>query len=54
MLDLTGMTSVTSFSDVLAHMTQVGSSAVIDLRAGDTITLSGVHTTELHADDFVF
>lgn len=54
MLDLEGIASVRSFADVQAHLTQIGNDAVIDLGGGDTVRLSGVHTSDLQADDFVF
>jgi hypothetical protein len=54
LLDLSGIVSVVGFADVQAHLIQVGNDAVINLGGGDTITLSGVHATDLHADDFIF
>lgn len=43
-----------AFSDVLAASTQVGANVVIDLGAGDTITLQGVTLANLNAGDFAF
>lgn len=43
-----------SFAEVMAATTQVGADAVIDLGAGDTITLKNVAAASLHADDFIF
>ena len=54
-IDLTGLTGITQFSD-LTISDDANGNAVIDLSAqgGGSITLTGVSTSELDADDFVF
>ncbi|MFO1376881.1 MAG: putative Ig domain-containing protein [Steroidobacteraceae bacterium] len=53
-IDLSGVTNPdwTSFADVQAHTTQIGSDAVIDFGGGNTITLVGVAAASLTAADF--
>ncbi|RQY93163.1 Ig-like domain repeat protein [Burkholderia stagnalis] len=54
-IDLVGFTGITSFSDVQAHMTDdANGNAVIALGDGATITVTGVHATDLTSDNFVF
>ncbi|RQY33825.1 Ig-like domain repeat protein [Burkholderia stagnalis] len=54
-IDLVGFTGITSFSDVQAHMTDdANGNAVIALGDGATITVAGVHATDLTSDNFVF
>ncbi|WP_256261997.1 beta strand repeat-containing protein [Burkholderia ubonensis] len=54
-IDLVGFTGITSFSDVQAHMTDdANGNAVIALGDGATITVTGVHSTDLTSDNFVF
>jgi VCBS repeat-containing protein len=43
-----------SFSDVMAHAHQSGNSTIISLDAQDSITLSHVQLTGLHASNFAF
>lgn len=42
-----------TFSQVLARATDVGANVVIDLGAGDSVTLLGVHEAQLRAVDFI-
>lgn len=42
-----------TFSQVLARARDVGANVVIDLGAGDSVTLSGVHEAQLRASDFI-
>ncbi len=51
---LSGITSVSSFSDVLAHLSQVGSNAVLNFGTGETLTLQNVSVSQLTAADFQF
>jgi len=53
-LDLSALTNPdwTTFNDILALTTQVGSDALIDLGNGNSITLVGVTKASLTADDF--
>ncbi|MEL6241162.1 MAG: hypothetical protein AAFY74_16730 [Pseudomonadota bacterium] len=61
-IDLSGVTTITSFADLAAnHMTQQGADVVIsDLNPGTTaagpltITLAGVDIADLDANDFLF
>jgi hypothetical protein len=47
--------SVTDFADLKAHhLTQIGSSVVIDGTHGDSITLEHVKLNTLDASDFLF
>lgn len=43
-----------NFAAVQNNMPQVGANTVITHDANDTITLLGVHPTNLHASEFVF
>ncbi len=54
-IDLTGLTGITQFSD-LSISDDANGNAVIDLssQGGGSITLTGVSTSDLDADDFVF
>jgi hypothetical protein len=47
-----GINGITSASSVLAHVTDVGGNAVIDLGGGNTITIVGVVKADLDAGDF--
>jgi Ca2+-binding RTX toxin-like protein len=51
LIDLTDHSGANDFGGIVA--TQVGSDTLIDLGA-DSITLLGVSTGDLHADDFIF
>jgi len=52
---LRGVTGITSFADLSAnHMSQVGTSVVIEDGAGLTITLLNVDIADLGAGDFIF
>ena len=53
-IDLSALSSLTSFAQLSTHMTQVGADVVIDALGGNTITLLGVSLAELDAGDFVF
>ena len=53
-LDLHATThDFTTFADVLGHAHQVGTSTVIDLGGGDSVTLLHVHKAALTTDDFI-
>jgi Ca2+-binding RTX toxin-like protein len=51
-IDLSAIAGL-SFDWLMAHATSVDGNAVLDLGNGDTMTLLGVSTSSLHADDFV-
>ena len=53
-IQLDGFTAYSSFADVAPHITNDGSNAVIDLGNSQTITVTGVAATQLHASDFLF
>jgi hypothetical protein len=54
-VDLIGYSGFTSFADVQAHMADdANGNAVITLGDGQTITLDGVHSSDLTGDNFVF
>ncbi|OLP58699.1 hypothetical protein BJF93_17915 [Xaviernesmea oryzae] len=54
-LDLAGLSSITSFADLKAnHMTQVGKDVLIDSLEGDTILLKNVKLAQLDKMDFHF
>ena len=54
-IDVSGVTSLTNFTEVLTATTDDGGgNIVIDLGGGSTLTLTGVIKTELASDDFVF
>ncbi|MDQ0319396.1 Ca2+-binding RTX toxin-like protein [Pararhizobium capsulatum DSM 1112] len=54
-LDLTGLSSITDFKDLVKnHMTQQDGYVYIDGLNGDSITLKNVKLAHLHADDFLF
>ena len=48
-----GQHHFTTLSDILAHTTQNGADAVIDLGAGNTLTLKNVQASALTAGDFI-
>lgn len=45
---------VSTFSDTMAHATQVGSDVVFDFGNGDTLTLENIQISDLAANDFAF
>jgi hypothetical protein len=47
-------TQFSSFNDLLSHTHQVGADLVMTYDAADTITLTAVQLTSLHASDFAF
>lgn len=54
-VDLSGMTSITSFSDLKNnHMSQFGGDVVINGGGGDKLTLVGIDIADLNANDFLF
>ncbi len=54
-IDLSGLSAITSFADLTAnHLSQAGGNAVIQAPGGYRITLLGVGTGDLGADDFIF
>lgn len=53
-IDLTGMSGIDDFADVLALATDDGLTTTIDFGGGDTILLSNVLVGQLHQNDFVF
>lgn len=55
MIDLSGVSAISSFDDLQAnHLQQVGADVVIDDEQGTTITLEGVDLNTLDAGDFLF
>ena len=52
-IDLTGVSSVHSFADVLSHATDNGTNTVIGFGGGNFIRLNDVLVGDLHADDFL-
>ncbi len=48
------MTEMTSYSDVLARMTEDGGNTVITFDNGDSVTLQGVSNASLSSSDFVY
>ena len=52
-ISLGAFQSVSTFADILARATQVGSDTVINFGGGDTLTLRNVARSSLSADDFV-
>jgi Ca2+-binding RTX toxin-like protein len=59
-LDLTGVTTVHTFTALSALMTDSGSDVVINFGGGNTVTVEGIHKADLVADhvshpaDFLF
>ncbi|RQZ10058.1 Ig-like domain repeat protein, partial [Burkholderia sp. Bp9031] len=54
-IDLVGFTGIASFSDVQAHLADdANGNAVLTLGDGATITVTGVHSTDLTSGNFVF
>jgi VCBS repeat-containing protein len=53
-IELVGISGFLSFLDVQANSTQVGANTVIDLGAGNSVTLSDTLLESLHQDDFIF
>ncbi|UVC12161.1 hypothetical protein IHQ71_29405 (plasmid) [Rhizobium sp. TH2] len=54
-LDLKAMTSIADFADLKAdHVSQKGSSVLINAGHGDTITLAGLNIKDLGSSDFLF
>jgi hypothetical protein len=51
---LSGISGVSSYSDVLSHLSQVGSDAVLNFGSGETLTFHSVSTSSLSAADFQF
>jgi hypothetical protein len=51
---LSGINGVLSFNDVLAHLSQVGSNAVLNFGAGETLTFQNVSVSNLTSADFQF
>lgn len=51
---LSGFSHVSSFADVLSHLTQVGSNAVLNFDAGQTLVFQNVSTSSLNSGDFQF
>jgi Ca2+-binding RTX toxin-like protein len=48
-------TDIRSYADVLAHTTDTAAGLVISVNGGaDSITLAGIHLSQLNADDFLF
>jgi hypothetical protein len=52
-IDIYGISSLSNFSSVISHTTQVGTSAVIS-NGGSSLTLAGVNKASLTASDFMF
>ena len=54
-IDLTGVSSVSTFADVLAIASDDGfGNTVIDFGGGDSIWIESVQVGDLHEDDFIF
>jgi len=53
-IDLSGHSGANSFTEVQTAATQVGADTVIDLGAGDSVTLIGINVNDLDQDDFLF
>ena len=51
---LSGFTGVSSYQDLLSHLSQVGSNSVLSFGNGDTLTLQNVSLSSLDASDFQF
>jgi len=52
LLDLTGVTEINSFADVVSQSSQVGADVVIDFGGGNTLTLQNTFIASLQ-DDFI-
>ena len=54
-IQLDGFAAYSSFADLAPHITNdTNGNAVIDLGNSQTITVTGVASTQLHASDFLF
>ena len=54
-IQLDGFAAYSSFADLAPHITNdTNGNAVIDLGNSQTITVTGVASTQLHAQDFLF
>ncbi|SDE73345.1 hypothetical protein SAMN04488239_1325 [Ruegeria marina] len=54
-IDLSGVAEITDFADLSAnHLADVGGNAVITDGLGNSLTISGVLSAALTADDFIF
>jgi serralysin len=53
-IDLTGVASLRSLTDVQSHAAQSGSDTVVTVDASNTLTLKNVTLASLHASDFLF
>jgi hypothetical protein len=53
-IQLLSINGFDDFTDVELAANQVGNATLIDLGAGNQITLLGVQEVQLHADDFLF
>lgn len=53
-IDLSGLSTLNSFEQVLSAALQVGGDVVIDTGNGDSVTLLGVNIADLGVNDFVF
>jgi Ca2+-binding RTX toxin-like protein len=51
-VDLTGLTGVSTFSDVLSHAAQVGSDTVLNFGSGESVTLQHVALSSLTSSEF--
>ena len=54
LVDLAGVSGITSFAVLSTHFSQVGADTVIALNGGDSITLLNVSVSSLAADDFLY
>ncbi|MEL6679358.1 MAG: hypothetical protein AAFQ51_11675 [Pseudomonadota bacterium] len=54
LIDLSGVASLNSFSDVETALTQTRSGALLDLDGGDSVLLVGVSADALGTEDFLF
>lgn len=54
-IDLSGVSSITNFADLTSnHISQNGTSAIIDAGGGNVITLLGFNIAQFDANDFIF
>jgi Ca2+-binding RTX toxin-like protein len=53
-LDLSGVSNVSSFADIEALAVQNSDHLLLDFGNGDAVELAGVTLSEIHADDFRF
>jgi Ca2+-binding RTX toxin-like protein len=52
-VDLKGVAGATDFAAVMAHAQDAGGNVTLDFGAGEHMTIAGVSSTDLHANDFI-